>query len=344
MRKLLNTLYVTNPDVYLTKDGENVVAKLDKEEVMRLPALNLEGIVAFNRLGASPYLMEMCAEKNIGLCFLTPNGKFLARVTGSTNGNVLLRRRQYRYADNKEWSLDISRIMMAGKIFNSRKILDRFRRDHAQLIGDMDNYMHVSQILDNSKRKVSSCNDMDTLRGLEGDAANAYFSLFGTMITSKEEAFAFHGRNRRPPKDPTNCLLSFAYTLLTHECQSALETVGLDPYVGFMHTDRPGRVGLALDLMEEFRGYLADRLVLSLINRCQVTANDFIENGQDSILMTDSCKKTVLTAWQKRKKETITHPFLKEIVPIGLLPYIQAMLLARFVRGNLDGYPVFLVQ
>lgn len=344
MRKLLNTLYVTNPDVYLTKDGENVVAKLDQKEVMRIPVLNLEGIVGFNRLGASPYLMAMCAERNIGMCFLTPSGRFLARVTGATNGNVILRRRQYRYADDKQWSLNISKVMIAGKIFNSRKVLDRFRRDHASLVRDMDNYMRTSKLLDNDRLHIPSCKDMDTLRGLEGDAANAYFSLFGLMITAKEAVFAFHGRNRRPPKDPTNCLLSFAYTLLTHECQSALETVGLDPYVGFMHTDRPGRASLALDIMEEFRGYLADRLVLSLINRGQVTAKDFIENGQDNILMTDSCKKTVIAAWQKRKKETITHPFLKETVPVGLLPYIQAMLLARYVRGNLDGYPVFMIQ
>lgn len=344
MRKLLNTLYVTNPDVYLTKDGENVVAKLDQKEIMRIPVLNLEGIICFNRLGASPYLMAMCAERNIGICFLTPNGKFLARVTGATNGNVLLRRRQYRYADDKEWSLNLSKVMIAGKIFNTRKILDRFRRDHSQLIKDIDNYMRTTQLLDKDRMNIPFCKDMESLRGLEGDAANAYFSLFGKMITSKESSFAFRGRNRRPPKDPTNCLLSFAYTLLSHECQSALETVGLDPYVGFMHTDRPGRVSLALDIMEEFRGYLADRLVLSLINRGQVTATDFIEKGQANILMTDSCKKTVLSAWQKRKKETITHPFLKEVVPIGLLPHIQAMLLARFIRGNLDGYPVFMIQ
>jgi CRISPR-associated protein Cas1 len=344
MRKLLNTLYVTNPDVYLTKDGENVVAKIEQNEVMRIPALNLEGIVCFNRMGASPYLMAMCVEKQIGLCFLTPNGQFLARVTGKVNGNVLLRRRQYRFADDKNWSLAISKVMIAGKILNSRKILDRFRRDHAQLINDPENYQLTVRLIDKDRLAVASCGDMNSLRGLEGDAANAYFSLFGQMITSNDTAFAFHGRNRRPPKDPTNCLLSFAYTLLTQECQSALETVGLDPYVGFMHTDRPGRVSLSLDLMEEFRGYLADRLVLSLINRGQVTAKDFIENGQDNILMTDSCKKTVITAWQKRKKETMTHPFLRESVPVGLLPYIQAMLMARYVRGNLDGYPVFIIQ
>lgn len=344
MRKLLNTLYVTNPDIYLTKDGENVVAKLEQKEVMRIPVLNLEGIVAFNHLGASPYLMSMCAERHIGMCFLTPSGKFLARVTGCANGNVLLRRQQYRYADDKKWSLGVSRLMIAGKIFNSRKILDRFRRDHAQLIYNMDNYIHTAQLLDNDRKNALCCTDMERLRGLEGDAANAYFSLFGTMVTSTDTAFVFHGRSRRPPKDATNCLLSFVYTLLAHECQSALETVGLDPYVGFMHTDRPGRISLALDVMEEFRGYLADRLVLSLINRGQVSPKDFIENGTDNIIMTDSCKKVVVAAWQKRKKETLTHPFLKETVPIGLLPYIQAMLLARYIRGNLDGYPVFMIQ
>lgn len=344
MRKLLNTLYVTNPDVFLAKDGENVVAKIDGREVMRLPLLNLEGIVCFNRLGASPYLMSVCAERHIGLQFLTTEGRFLARVTGNTNGNVLLRRRQYRFADEETWSLGISRIIIAGKIFNSRKILDRFRRDHPQRISNMDAYLRTTQLLDHDKRNVLLCEDMESLRGLEGDAANAYFSLFGQMVTSHEEVFAFHGRNRRPPKDATNCLLSFAYTLLAHECQSALETVGLDPYVGFMHTDRPGRPSLALDMMEEFRGYLADRLVLSLINRGQVSAKDFVENGQENILMTDSCKKTLIAAWQKRKKETISHPFLKETVSVGLLPFIQAMLLARYIRGNLDGYPVFMIQ
>lgn len=344
MRRLLNTLYVTNPDVYLTKDGDNVVARLEQKEVMRIPAVNLEGIVAFNRLGASPHLMAMCAERHIGLCFLTPEGRFLARITGPVSGNVELRRRQYRMADDEGQSLALSRVMIAGKIFNQRKVLDRFRRDHPERIADIDTYMLTSSLLDNDRMNALTATDINRLRGLEGDAANAYFSLFGMLITSRDAAFAFHGRNRRPPKDPVNCLLSFVYTLLAHECQSALETVGLDPYVGFMHADRPGRPSLALDMMEELRAYLADRLVLTLINRAQVGPRDFIDNWQDNILMTDSCKKTVISTWQKRKKETITHPFLKEKVAVGLLPYIQAMLLARHLRGNLDGYPVFLIQ
>lgn len=344
MRKLLNTLYVTNPDIYLTKDGENIVAKIEQKEVMRIPAINLESIVCFNRMGASPYLMEMCAKHHIGMCFLTPEGYFLARVVGEVNGNVLLRRTQYRVADDKEKSLALSRIFIAGKILNSRKILDRFRRDHSNLIKDEGNFAKVVSLIDTDRKNALQAVSFDELRGLEGDAANAYFSLFGKMITTGDEAFSFHGRNRRPPKDRVNCMLSFTYTLLAHEVQSALDTVGLDPYVGFMHTDRPGRASLALDMMEELRGFLADRLVLSLINRRQVSANDFVSNSEDSILMNDSCKKTIISAWQKRKKETLKHPYLNETVPVGLLPYIQAMLMARCLRGDLDNYPVFIIQ
>lgn len=344
MRKLLNTLYVTNPDVFLTKDGDNIVAKIEKKEVMRIPAINLEGIVCFNRMGASPYLMELCAKQHIGMCFLTPEGFFLARVTGAVNGNVLLRRTQYRIADNKEKALALSRIIIAGKILNTRKVLDRFRRDHAERITDEAIFSKIVSLIDTDRRHALKADSFDILRGMEGDAANAYFSMFNQMITIGDEAFAFHGRNRRPPKDRVNCMLSFVYTLLAHEMQSALETVGLDPYVGFMHTDRPGRASLALDMMEELRAFLADRLVLSLINRRQVSANDFVANGEDSILMKDNCKKTIISAWQKRKKETLTHPFLKETVPVGLIPYIQAMLMARHLRGDLDNYPVFIIQ
>lgn len=344
MRKLLNTLYVTNPDVYLSKDGDNVVAKIENREVMRLPAINLEGIVCFNHLGASKYLMAMCAERNIGLCFLTSSGRFLARVTGGVNGNVLLRRKQYRVADDREEALGISKVMIRGKIHNTRKVVERFKRDHASCAEELSRVESVSNALKVNMRQVLHCENANKLRGVEGDAAVNYFSIFDDMIVSQKPAFAFIGRNRRPPKDRTNCLLSFAYTLLAHEMQSALETVGLDPYVGFLHTDRPGRAGLALDMMEELRAYLADRFVLSLINRKQVNADDFAENGAANIIMKESCKKTVIAAWQKRKKDTMAHPFLKESVPIGLLPFIQAMLMARYLRGDLDNYPVFLIQ
>ena len=334
MRKLLNTLYVTNPDVFLSKDGDNVVAKIENREVMRLPIINLEGIVCFNNLGASKYLMAMCAERNIGLCFVNSCGRFLARVTGGTNGNVLLRRKQYRVADDQEEALRISKIMIRGKIYNSRKVVERFKRDHASSVEEFSRVEAVSNALKINMRQVLKTESANELRGVEGDAAGNYFSLFDDMIVAQKPAFIFVGRNRRPPKDRTNCLLSFVYTLLCHEVQSALETVGLDPYVGFLHTDRPGRAGLALDMMEELRAYLADRFVLSLINRKQVSAEDFIEKGADNIIMSDSCRKTVLAAWQKRKKDTMSHPFLAVSVPMGLIPYIQAMLMASFLCGD----------
>lgn len=344
MRRLLNTLYVTNPDVFLSKEGEDVVAKDKESIIMRLPILNLENIVCFNRIGVSQYLMALCAERGIGLCFLTPNGRFLARVTGKTCGNVLLRRKQYRVADNTQQALDISRIMIEGKIFNSRKVIERFKRDHISNETERNLVESVSRSLKVNLRQAKQVATANELRGVEGDAAVNYFSIFDKMIVAQRTAFSFHGRNRRPPKDRANCLLSFTYTLLVHEMQSALETVGLDPYVGFLHTDRPGRASLALDMIEELRAYLADRLVLSLINRKQVDGNDFVDNGFDNIIMTDKCKKTVLAAWQKRKRETIVHPFLKENVPIGLLPYIQAVLMARYLRGDMGNYPVFLIQ
>lgn len=284
MRKLLNTLYVTNPDVFLSKDGDNVVAKIENREVMRLPIINLEGIVCFNNLGASKYLMAMCAERNIGLCFVNSCGRFLARVTGGTNGNVLLRRKQYRVADDQEEALRISKIMIRGKIYNSRKVVERFKRDHASSVEEFSRVEAVSNALKINMRQVLKTESANELRGVEGDAAGNYFSLFDDMIVAQKPAFIFVGRNRRPPKDRTNCLLSFVYTLLCHEVQSALETVGLDPYVGFLHTDRPGRAGLALDMMEELRAYLADRFVLSLINRKQVSAEDFIEKKEQTIL------------------------------------------------------------
>lgn len=345
MRKLLNTLYVTNPDVYLTKDGENIVARIDDKEVMRIPALNIENIVCMNRLGASPYLMNLCAERGIGLCFLSPNGYFLARVAGKTNGNVLLRRTQYRVADDERQSLEIAKLVIAGKIFNSRKVVERFKRDHTEWNADLRTETeHLSMSLKRYSRLAALATCKDSLRGLEGEAATLYFSMFDNMIVAQKNCFVFKGRNRRPPKDNVNCMLSFVYTLLAQEVQSALETVGLDPYVGFLHTDRPGRPSLALDLMEEFRACLADRLVLSLINRKQIEPKHFVAKGQDNILMTDDGKKIILSAWQNRKKEEIQHPYLQEKVPIGLLPYIQAMLMARFLRNDLDNYPVFLIQ
>ena len=324
MRKLLNTLYVTTPEAYLTKDGENVVIRVKEKDIFRIPVLNIEGIVTFGYIGASPALMKMCAERNVGLCFLSANGQFQGRVSGPTKGNV--------------------RLFIAGKIANSRTVIDRFKRDHISSDKQLSLFLSVSEKLKRSKNQALVAESSDTLRGIEGEAATTYFSVFNQMIISQCEDFPFNGRNRRPPKDKVNALLSFVYTLLNHEVQSALETVGLDPYVGFLHTDRPGRASLALDMMEELRAYLADRLVLSLINRKQISGKGFVEHGDNGIVMDEDIRKGVLLAWQKRKKETIIHPYLNESVPIGLIPYIQAMLLARFLRNDLDNYPVFLMK
>lgn len=342
MRKLLNTLYVTNPDVYLSKEGETIVARIKGTEVMQIPIINLEGIVCFNRMGVSPQLMQLCATNKIGLCFLSPNGRFQARVIGPVCGNVLLRRKQYHLADDSTKSLALSRLMIAGKIHNCRKAIERLKRDHPERGGN-DMVANASTILNRIKERCLRAENIDILRGMEGEAASVYFSVFGCMILVNDDAFQFGGRNRRPPKDRVNCILSFLYTLLAHEVQSALETVGLDPYVGFLHTERPGRPSLALDLMEELRSYLCDRLAISLINRKQIKANDFLENSDINIIMKDNAKRTIIDAWQHRKKEEIEHPFLKERIPIGLLPYSQAMLLARHFRGDIDNYPVFLI-
>lgn len=343
MRKLLNTIYITTPHTYITKDGENVVIKVDEDEKFRVPIHNLEGIVSFGYTGASPALMGMCAEHKVSLCFLTEHGNFLSRITGRVSGNVLLRRKQYRIADDKEVSLQIARLFIAGKIANCRSVLQRCLRDHSNNDNSNDLTYAVCQLEIRQKQSLKALT-ADVLRGIEGDSANTYFNVFNHLVVTQKQDFMMNGRNRRPPKDKINALLSFIYTLLCHEVQSALETVGLDPYVGFLHTDRPGRPSLALDMMEEFRPYLADRLVLSLINRKQVNSKGFSESDESGILMNDETRKEVLTAWQKRKQEEILHPFLQESVPIGLLPYIQALLMARYLRGDIDNYPVFVIK
>ncbi|SHF68482.1 CRISP-associated protein Cas1 [Bacteroides luti] len=341
MRKLLNTLYVTTPDSFLSKEGDNVVVMVKGTEKFRIPIYNIEGIVSFGYTGASPALMKMCADKNIGLCFLTEHGEFLGRVSGPIKGNVLLRRQQYRIADEKEASLNLSRIFIAGKIANCRNVVQRSIRDHGDELNILD---AASKNLLLKSRQSFNAIDSNQLRGIEGEAATSYFGVFNQLIKNSDSSFYFGGRTRRPPKDNVNALLSFIYMLLAHEVQSALESVGLDPYVGFLHTDRPGRASLALDIMEEFRPYLADRLVLSLINRRQVSGKGFVQQGEKGIIMTDETKKEILLTWQKRKKESIQHPFLGETVNIGLLPYIQAMLLARYIRGDIDNYPVFVMK
>lgn len=340
MRKLLNTLYITTPESYLSRDGENVVVKVDNKEKFRIPVHNVEGIVSFGFMGASPSLMALCAERKVALSFVSESGRFLGRVSGPVSGNVLLRRKQYRIADNEIESLNISKLFIAGKIVNSKTVLQRALRDHPSNI-NVAAIEEAIKTLSVKQKQVLRTSTAAELRGYEGESAMTYFSVFDQLIVQQKEDFKMEGRSRRPPLDNVNALLSFVYTLLMHEVRAALESVGLDPCVGFLHVDRPGRQSLALDLMEEFRPFLADRLVLTLINRKQVSANGFVKQAAGGIIMNDATRKEVLTAWQKRKQEEIVHPYLEEKVPIGLLPYCQSLLMARFIRGDIDNYPVF---
>ena len=305
MRKLLNVLYVTTPESYLSKDGLNVVVSVNQEEKFRIPIINLEGIVTFGYVGASPGLMRLCADNGVSLSFLSPHGRFIGRFQGPVKGNVLLRKTQYVIADDNDKSLHFARLFIAGKIQNYRSILQRFERDY----GENPDVSDAVRVMESKKKMVLSADDSLQLIGFEGDAANTYFGVFPHLILHQKEDFAFNGRNRHPPKDKVNAMLSFVYTLLANETAAALETVGLDPYVGFLHKLRPGRQSLALDLMEEMRAYLGDRLVLSLINRKQLSGRDFVEQGEGLVQMTDEGRKTLLSAWQKRKVETIVHPY-----------------------------------
>ena len=341
MKKLLNTLYITSEDSYLSLDGENIVVFDKESEVGRLPLHNLEGIVSFGYRGTSPALMGACAERNISLCYLTPQGKFLARVVGKVKGNVILRRQQYECSLDETKSLEIARSCIVGKVYNARWVLERATRDHGMQI-DSDRVKKASAQLKDSLECIRTSQSKDELRGFEGEAAKIYFGVFDELILQKKKDFTFQGRNKRPPVDNVNALLSFVYTLLTNMITSALETVGLDPYMGYLHTERPGRASLALDLIEELRPIFADRFVLSLINKKIVSAKDFKKKENGAVLLTDDARKRVITEWQNRKKEVLTHPYLKEKVEWGLVPYVQAMLLARHLRGDLDGYPPLL--
>lgn len=341
MKKLLNTVYVNSPDRYLSLDGENLVISQDGTEIGRVPLHNIERIMTFGHAGASPALMGKCAKNGIELVFMSRNGHFIARVEGEVKGNVLLRRQQYRIADNEKGSLDIARNIISAKLFNSRWVLERMIRDHGARI-DTELFGKKSEFLNNSIKQVRNCGDMDSLRGIEGEAASVYFSLFNDMILQQKDDFRFDTRNKRPPLDNVNALLSFAYSMATGMCTSALESVGLDPYVGFMHTDRPGRRSLALDMVEEIRSVLCDRFVLTLINKRLVSSDDFVKREDGAVLLTEDGRKNFFSAWQKRKSEELKHPFIEEKVEWGMLPYVQAMLLARYIRGDLDCYPPFM--
>ncbi len=344
MRKLLNTLYVTTPESYLTKDGENLVIKIKDETRFRIPIHNLEGIVVFGYIGASPGLMGLCAERNVSLSFLTEHGRFIGRFIGKTKGNVLLRKKQYKLSESEIDAIKIASNFIIGKIANSRSILQRALRDHQNEISCSDNISKIVSELGSKLKYFTIPNSLDELRGFEGDSSRKYFSVFDSMIINQKEDFVFKERTRRPPLDNVNALLSFVYTLLMRDICGALETVGLDPAVGFLHRDRPGRESLALDMMEELRPYLADRLVLSLINRKQISGKDFLKKENGAVFMNDDCRKEILTNWQKRKQEEIQHPYLNEKISIGLIPYSQALLMARFIRGDIEAYPPFLLK
>ena len=340
MKRLLNTLYITSSNRYLSLDGENVVVLEKETEIGRIPLHNLEAIVTFGYTGASPALMGACAARGIGLTFLSASGRFLARVTGEVYGNVTLRREQYRCSENPESGLRIAKSCITGKIYNSRWVLERAIRDYPLRL-DIDKLKRKSQFLQEALKKIQECDTASSLLGLEGEAASIYFSAFDDLILQQKDDFQFQGRNRRPPTDEVNAMLSFSYTLLTAMCASALETVGLDPYVGFYHTDRPGRKSLALDMVEELRSVMADRFVLTLINKKVVGKEGVLRKENGAVIMNDDLRKTFLAAWQRKKQEMITHPFLGEKMEWGMVPFSQAMLLARYLRGDLDAYPPF---
>lgn len=342
MKKLLNTLWVTTEGAAVKKDGENLVVEVDGEERMRVPLHRLQSVVVFGAILLSPAAIAVCAGNGITVVLLDRAGRFQARVEGPVSGNVLLRRAQYRAADD---ATDLVRGFVCGKLANQRAVLARALRDHGADMGEeaRDELARVGDRLAGITRRALLCDvEVDELRGLEGDGARLYFSVFDRLIRSPDPEMRFAGRSRRPPLDPINALLSFLYTLLVHDCRSALEGVGLDPAVGFLHRDRPGRPSLALDLMEELRPVLADRLALALVNRRQLRARDFEWRDGGAVWLADEGRRTVLGAWTERKKEERRHPFLDETAPYGLVPHLQAQLLARRLRGDLDAYPPWL--
>lgn len=340
MKKILNTLYVTSGNKYLSLDGENVVVLEEQKEAGRIPLHNLQAIITFGYTGASPALMGACAQRNIDLSFMSGNGRFLARITGEMKGNVTLRKKQYRISENEQESLYIARNFILGKVYNARWVLERACRDYAMRL-DVERIKQKSAFLFQSLKAIRTCENAETLLGLEGEAAAVYFSVFDELILQQKEEFYFHGRNKRPPLDYVNAMLSFAYSLLAGMCGAALESVGLDAYVGFFHRDRPGRISLALDLMEEFRSIMADRFVLTLINKRIMKPEYFIKKENGAVIMTEEGRKCFLASWQAKKQEAIKHPFLNEKMEWGMAPYVQALLLARYLRGDLDEYPPF---
>lgn len=343
MKKLGNVLYITVPEAYLTLEGETIVISVDEKPKTKLPLHNLDSIICFNFNGVSPALMGACVERKISLTFLTPYGRFLASISGNIRGNVLLRKQQFAIAESEILSLAIAMNMVLAKIYNQRKVIERTIRDHS-LVVDCQRLSHISAKLKEVLKSVKEASNTAELIAIEGFVAKSYFSCFNEMILQQKSEFSIEGRTRRPPLDRMNALLSFLYVLLTNDTKSALEAVGLDPYVGFLHKDRPGRPSLALDVMEEFRPLLCDRLALNLVNRRQIDPSGFLVKESGAVMMDDDTRKKVILAWQERKKREILHPFLKEKMPYGLLPHSQSLLLSRHIRGDLEEYPPYFLE
>jgi len=338
MRRHLNTIYVTSEGAYCRKDGANIVVEVDKQEKGRAPIHVISGLVCLGRASVSPTLMNACAEAGVTISFLTEHGRFLARVEGPRTGNVLVRRTQHRTADDPVKSLIIAKGVVAAKLANQRTVIRRALRDHGAAASLADAEMRITHVA----RRALAAADIDILRGCEGEGAALYFGTFDAIIRHDDPKFAFHGRSRRPPLDRINALLSFLYAILGNDCRGALEGVGLDPAIGFLHADRPGRMSLALDLMEEMRPVLADRLAFSLVNRRQLAVSDFDQSEMGAVLLNEVGRKTVLIAYSERKRQTLRHPFLGEDMPLGLVAHVQAQMLARHLRGDMDGYPGFI--
>ncbi|AFM23523.1 type I-C CRISPR-associated endonuclease Cas1c [Desulfomonile tiedjei] len=340
MKRVLNTLYVMTEGSYLSRDGDTVKVQVEEETRLRVPIHTLDGIVCFGRVTCSQPLMDLCCAHQVNISFMSMTGRFWARVQGPVHGNVLLRREHYRRADDQNTRQSVACPIVTAKVLNCRHVLLRAVRDHADKI-DETRIRDAAAKLAEVAESLQHGPTLETVRALEGEAARHYFQVFDHLITVQKEDFFFRGRSRRPPLDSMNALLSFLYSVLTHDAVSSLEAVGLDPCVGFLHEDRPGRPSLALDLMEEFRPVLVDRLALSLVNRQQVRSKGFKQTESGAVLMDDETRKRVLTAYQDRKKEEITHPFLGEKMRTGLLVHSQALLFARYLRGDLDAYPPF---
>jgi len=343
MRTLLNTLYVTTPHAYLHLDNDTVRVDVERETRLRVPLHHLGGIVTFGNIMVSPALMHRLADQGQSLVLLDGHGRFKARLEGPVSGNILLRRAQHQKADDAGFTLGIARACIAGKLRNSRQVLLRGARE-SKTESDAAILSRGADDLAASLRALPAVADLDALRGVEGEAARQYFCCINFLVRAEErEVFSLDGRTRRPPRDRMNALLSFLYAMLMNDCRSALESVGLDPQLGFLHAVRPGRAALALDLMEEFR-HQADRLALTLVNRGQVRADDFTLHEGGGVTLAEAGRKAVVVAWQERKQEELSHPLLEEPAPLGLLPQLQARFLARTLRGDMEDYLPFLLR